>query len=180
MKKVAIAIIGILLALYFAAYGPWRTGGQREKDSAGGLNVAQDGSRQATGAQEAKQSVKGVQQPVKEVKQRFTNAQGAIRHGKGVKHSMAGMRRNMEQRGDNLEVQVIEMQPVEQWTIDVSRPTERVEVISVEVEEPAVEPMYIEDMRGSSDWSLAPRINVAVPAPQECSTPYGWVELIDP
>jgi hypothetical protein len=180
MKKVAIAIIGILLALYFAAYGPWRIGGQKEKDSTGGLNVAQDGSHQATGAQEVKPSVKGIQQPVKEVKQRFTNAQGAKRHGKGVKHSMAGMRRNMEQRGDKLEVQVIETQPVEQWTIDVTRPIERVEVMSVEVVEPSVEPMYIEDMRGSSDWSPAPRINVAVPAPQECSTPYVWVELSDP
>jgi len=180
MKKVAIAIIGILLALYFAAYGPWRTGAQREKDSAGGLNVAQDGNRQATGAQEAKQSVQGIQQPVKEVKQRVTNAQGAFRHGKGVKHSMAVMRRNMEQRGGNLKVQVIETQPVEQWAVYVTRPTERVKVISVKVEEPSVEPMYIEDMSGSSGWSLTPRINVAVPAPQECSTPYVWVEVSDP
>jgi len=179
MKKAAIAIIGILLALYLAVYRPWRIGGQKE-NSNGGLNVAQDGSRQATGAQEVKPPVKGIQQPVKAVKQRFTNAQGAIRHGKGVKRSMAGMRRNMEQRGDKFEVQVIEMQPVEQWTIVVTRPIQRVEVMSVEVEEPSVEPIYIKNMRGSSDWSLTPRINVAVPAPQECSTPYVWVELIDP
>src|SRR5262249_56776231 len=84
MKKIAIAIIGILLALYLAAYGPWRTGGQK-----GGLNVAQDGSQPATGAQNVNQSVKDVQQPVKEGKQRVTGAQGAKRHGKGVTPSVA-------------------------------------------------------------------------------------------
>src|SRR5262245_19261962 len=102
MKKIAITSIGILLALYLAAYGPWRTGGQKEKDSGGGLNVAQDGSRPATGAREVNQSVKDVQQPVKEGKQRVTNAQGAKRHDKGVKHSMAGIRRNVEQWGSDL------------------------------------------------------------------------------
>ena len=182
MKKVAIAIIGILLALYFAAYGPWRTGGQREKDSAGGLNVAQDGSRQATGAQEVKQSVKGVQQPVKEVKQRFTNAQGAKRHGEGVKRSTTGMRRDVERRGADLELQVIETPDVEQLTIDVTRPTEDVEVISIgsegEFEEPSAEHVYVQDVTGSSYWPPAQRIDIAVPAPQECSTPYVWVEQI--
>src|SRR5262245_49148238 len=108
MKKIAITTIAILLALYLAAYGPWRTGGQREKDSAGGLNVAQDGSRPATGGGDVKQSVKDVQQPVKEVKQRVTYAQGAKRHGKGVNPSIAGMRRDVKQRGADLEVRVIE------------------------------------------------------------------------
>jgi len=180
MKKIAIAIIGILLALYLAAYGPWRIGGQKEKDSAGGLNVAQDGSHPATGARDVNQSVKGVQQPVKEDKQRVTNAQGAKRHDKGVKPSMAGIRRNVEQRGADLEVQVIETPDAEQLTIDVRRPTEDVEAVFVEFEEPSVEPTYIEDMGGSSDWTPAHRIDVAVPEPQECSTPYVWVELSDP
>ena len=184
MKKIAIAIIGILLALYLAGYGPWRTGGQREKDSAGGLNVAQDGSRQATGAGDVNQSVKGVQQPVNEVKHQVTNAQGAKRHGKGVKPSMARMRRDVKQRGADLEVQVIETQAVEPLTIYVTRPTERVEAVSIEsgreFEETSVEPLYIEDVKVTSDWAPAQRINVAVPAPQECFTPYVWVEFRDP
>src|SRR5215813_13029000 len=173
MKKIAIAIIGILLALYLAAYGPWRTGGQK-----GGLNVAQDGSQPTTGAQDVNQSVKDVQQPVKEGKQRVTNAQGAKRRDKGVKPSMAGMRRNVEQRAEDLEVQVIETPVVEQLTIDVGRPTEYVEVISTESEgefvEPSVEPVYVEDTYSSSDWNMAHRVDVAVPEPQECSTPYVW------
>jgi hypothetical protein len=179
MKKIAIAIIGILLALYFAAYGPWRSGGQK-----GGSNVAQDGSQSATGAQAVNQSVKDVQQSVKEGKQRVTNAQGAKRHNKGVKPSMAGMRRNVEQRAEDLEVQVIETPVVEQLTIDVGRPTEDVEVISIESEgefvEPSVEPVYVEDIYGSSGWPVANRIDVAVPVAQECSTPYVWVEPSDP
>ena len=179
MKKIGIAIIGILLALYLAAYGPWRTGGQK-----GGLNVAQDGGQPATGAQNVNQSVKDAQQPVKEGKQRVTNAQGAKRRDKGVKPSMAGMRRNVEQRGADTEVQVIETPVVEQVTIDVGRPTEYVEVISIESEgelvEPSVEPVYVEYMGGSSDWTPARRVDVAVPEPQECSTPYVWVEYSDP
>ena len=183
MKKIAITTIGILLALYLAAYGPWRTGGQK-----GGLNVAQDGGHPATGAQDVNQSVKDVQQPVKEGKQRVTNAQGAKRHDKGVKPSMAGMRRNVEQRGADTEVQVIETPVVEQVTIDVGRPTEDVEVISIESEgesdgefvEPSGEPVYVEYMGGSSDWTPARRVDIAVPEPQECSTPYVWVELSDP
>jgi len=181
MKKIALTLIAILVALYLAAYRPWRTGWQKEKDSAGGLNVAQDGSRPATGAPEVNQSVKDVQQPVKEIKRRVTGAQGAKRHGKGVKPSMAGMRRDMKQRGPDLEVKVIETQTVERVTIDVARPTEYIEVISIEsggeFEEPTVEPMYIEDMTGSSDWPTAHRVDIAVPAPQECSTPYVWVEF---
>jgi hypothetical protein len=177
MKKIAFTFIAILLALYLAAYRPWRTGGQGEKDSTGGLNAAQDGSSPATGALDVKQSVKDVQQPVKAGKQRVTGAQGAKRHGKGIKRSMAGMRRDVKQRDADLEVQVIETQAVEQLTIDVTRPTEGVEVIYVEFEEPSGEPRYIEDMRGSSDWPLAHRVNVAVPERQECSTPYVWVEL---
>jgi hypothetical protein len=94
---------------------------------------------------------------------------------------MAGMRRDMKQRGPDLEVKVIETQTVERVTIDVARPTEYIEVISIEsegeFEEPSAEPMRIEDMRGSSDWPTAHRIDVAVPAPQECSTPYVWVEF---
>jgi hypothetical protein len=184
MKKIAIAIIGILLALYLAAYGPWRTGGQKEKDSTGGLNVAQDGSSPGIGARDVNQSVKDVQQPVKEGKQRVTDARGAKRHGKGVKPSMAGMRRNVEQRGADLDVQVIETRDADQLTIDVTRPAEYVEVISIESEgefdEPSVEPVYIEEIKGSSDWPTAHRIDVAVPEPQECSTPYVWVELSDP
>jgi len=177
MRKIAIISIGILLALYFAIYRPWRTGGQGEKDSAGGLNVAQNGSRPATGAGNVKQSVKDVQQRAKEVKQRVRGAQGAKPRAKGVKPSMAGMRRDVEQRGA---VQVIETPYVEQLSIDVTRPTEDVEVISVEsegeFEAPSGEPVYIEDVKVSSDWSLTRRVKVAVPAPQECSTPYGWVE----
>jgi hypothetical protein len=180
MKKIAIIFIGILLALYLAAYGPWRTGGQREKDSAGGLNVAQDGSRPSRGAGDVKQSVKDVQQPAKEVKQQVTDAQGAKRRGKGVKPPMGGMRRNVEQRGADIEVQVIETRDAEHLTIDVSRPTEDVEAVFVEFQEPSVEPIYIEDMGGSSDWTPTHRVNVAVPAPQECSTPYVWVEPSDP
>ena len=184
MKKIAIAIIGILLALYFAAYGPWRTGGQKEKESAGGSNVAQDSSHPATGARDVNQSVKDVQQPVKEGKQRVTNAQGAKRYDKGVKPSMAGMRRNVEQRGADLEVQVIETPVAEQLTIDVGRPTEYVEVISIEsdgeFEELSVEPVYVEYIGGSSDWTPARRVDIAIPEPQECSTPYVWVELSDP
>jgi hypothetical protein len=181
MKKIAIALIVILVALYLAAYRPWRTDGQKEKDSAGGLNVAQDGRRPSTGAPDLKQSVKGVQQPVKEVKQRVTDAQGAKRHGKGFKPSTAGMRRYVKQRGPDLEIQVIETQAVEQPTIEVTRPTEYIEVISIEsegeFEESSGEPMYIKDMEGSSDWPTAHRIDIAVPAPQECSTPYVWVEF---
>ena len=173
MKKIAIAIIGILLALYLAAYGPWRTGGQKEKDSAGGLNVAQDSRRPATGAQD-------VQPRVKEGKQRVTDAQGAKRHNKGVQRSTAGMRRSVERRGADLEVQVIETPVAEQLTIDVWRPTEDVEGVFVEFEEPSVEPVYIEYTKGSSGWPMAHRIDVAVPEPQECSTPYVWVELSDP
>jgi hypothetical protein len=179
MKKIAIIFIGILLALYLAAYGPWRTGGQK-----GGSNVAQEGSQPATGAQALNQSVKDVQQPVKEGKQRVTGAQGAKSHGKGVKPSMAGIRRNVEQRGEDLGVQVIETPVAEQLTIDVRRPTEDVEVISIEsegeFEAPSVQPVYIEYINGSSGWPMAQRIDVAVPEPQECSTPYAWVELSDP
>jgi hypothetical protein len=179
MKKIAIAIIGILLALYLAAYRPWRIGGQK-----GGSNVAQDGGQPATGAQAVNQSVKDTQQPVKVGKQRVTGAQGAKPHGKGVKPSMAGMRRYVKQRAEDLEVQVIETPVVEQLTIDVGRPTEDVEVISIESEGefvgPSVEPVYIEYTNGSYVWPVAHRIDVTVPEPQECSTPYAWVELSDP
>jgi hypothetical protein len=179
MKKIAIAIIGILVALYLAAYGPWRTGGQK-----GGSNVTQDGSQPATGAQAVNQSVKDTQQPVKEGERRVTGAQGAKLHGKGVKSSMAGRRRNVEQRAEDLEVQVIETPVVEQLTIDVGRPTEDVEVISIEsegeFEEPSGEPVYIQYINGSSVWPKAHRIDVTVPEPQECSTPYVWVDYSDP
>jgi hypothetical protein len=181
MKKIAIATIGILVALYLAAYRPWRTGGQGEKDSAGGLNVAQDGSRPATGAPEVKQSVKDVQQPVKEINRRVTGAQGAKRHGKGVRASTAGLRRDAQQRVAGLEVQVIETPSVERLTVDITRPTEYIEVITIEsegeFEAPSVEPVYIEDVKVSSDWLPARRINVAVPEPLECFTPYVWVEV---
>ncbi|HEV2665537.1 MAG TPA: hypothetical protein VG324_11530 [Blastocatellia bacterium] len=181
MKKIAIAIIGILVALYLAAYRPWRTGEQGEKDSAGGLNVAQDSSRPATGAPDVNQSVKEVQQPAKEIKQRVTDAQGAKRHVAGVKPSMAGMRRDLKLRDADLELRVIETQDVEQLTIDVTRPTKNVKVISIEsegeFEAPSSEPVYIEDVKVTSDWPTAHRINIAVPAPQECLTPYVWVEI---
>ena len=179
MKKIAIAIIGILVALYLAAYGPWRTGGQK-----GGSNVAQDANQPATGAQAVNQSVKDTQQPVKVYKQRVTGARSAKPHGKGVKASMAGMRRKVKQRAEGLGVQVIETPVVEQLTIDVGRPTEDVEVISIESEgefvEPSAEPVYIEYTNGSNVWPVAHRIDVAVPEPQECPTPYVWVELSDP
>src|SRR5262245_12196312 len=103
MKKIALTLIAILVALYLAAYRPWRTGWQEEKGSTGGLNAAQDGSHPATGAPGVDHSVKDVQQPVKEVKQRVTDAQGAKRHGKGVKASTAGIRRDVKQRGPDLE-----------------------------------------------------------------------------
>jgi hypothetical protein len=177
MKKIAIAIIGILIALYLAAYRPWRTGGQGEKDSASGLNAVQDSSRQATGARDVKQSVKDVQQPVKGIKQQVTGAQGAKRPGKAVKRSTVGMRRDVNQRDADLEVRVIETRDVEQLTVDVARPTEDVEVIFVEFEETSVEPRYIEDVKGSSDWPPAHKINIAVPERQECFTPYVWVEI---
>jgi hypothetical protein len=177
MKKIALTLIAILVALYLAAYRPWRTGGQEEKDSTGGLNVAQDGSRPATGAPVVNQSVKDVQQSVKEVKQQVTDARGAKRHGKGAKPSMAGMRRDVKQRAPELEVQVIETHVVEQPTIEVMRPTEYIEVISIEPEGAPGAPMYIEDITGSGDWPTASRIDIAVPAPQECSTPYVWVEF---
>jgi len=177
MKKIALTLIAILIALYLTAYRPWRTGLQEEKDSTGGLNAAQDGRRPATGAPDVNQSVKDVQQPVNEVKQRVTDAKGAKRHGKGVKPSTARMRRDVKQRGPDLEVQVIETQAVERLTIDVARPTEYIEVISIESEGAPGAPMYIEDMTGSSDWPTAHRIDIAVPAPQECSTPYVWVEF---
>src|SRR5262249_46501197 len=180
MKKIAFTLIAILLALYLAAYRPWRTGGQGEKDSTGGSNVAQDSSRPATGARDVNQSVKDVQQPVKEGKQRVTDAHGAKWHGKGVKTSMAGMRRDGKKRNADLEVRVIETRDAEQLTIYVRRPTEDVEAGFVEFEEPSVEPVYIEDRNGSSGWPMAHRIDVAVPAPQECSTPYVWVEFSDP
>jgi hypothetical protein len=97
---------------------------------------------------------------------------------------MAGMRRYVKQRAEDLEVQVIVTPVVEQVTIDVGRPTEDVEVISIESEGefvgPSVEPVYIEYTNGSNVWSVAHRIDVAVPEPQECSTPYAWVELSDP
>jgi hypothetical protein len=93
---------------------------------------------------------------------------------------MAGMRRNVEQRGADVEVQVIETQAVEPVIIDVTPPTEDVEVVTVEYEQPSVAPTYVEDMGGSSYWPRAQRINVAVPEPQECYTPYVWVELSDP
>jgi hypothetical protein len=181
MKKIAIATIGILVALYLAAYRPWRTGGQAEKDSAGGLNVAQDSSRRATGAPGINQSVIDVQQPVNEIKQRVSGAQRAKRHRKGVKASTAGMRRDAQQRVADIEVRVIETQGVEQMIIDVTRPTEDVEVITIEFEgefeAPSVEPVYVEDMKVSSDWPPAHRVKIAVPAPLECLTPYVWVEV---
>jgi hypothetical protein len=181
MKKIALTLIAILVALYLAAYRPWRTGRQEEKDSAGGLNVAQDGRRPATGAPDLNQSVKDVQQPIKEVKRWVADAQGAKWHGKGVKPSMAGMRRDVKQRSPDLELQVIETQAVEQLTIEVTRPTEYIEVISIEsegeFEKSSGEPRHIEDMTGSSDWPTAHRIDIAVPAPQKCSTPYVWVEF---
>jgi hypothetical protein len=182
MRKIAIAVIGILIALYLAAYRPWRTG--RQGESAGGLNVAQDSSQPASGASGVNQPVKNVQQPVKEVKQRVTNARGAKRHDKGVKRSTAGMRREVRQRGADIEVQVIETQAVEPLTIYVTRPTERVEVVFIESEaefvETSAEPMYVEDVKVTSDWTPAHRIDVTVPAPQECFTPYVWVEVSDP
>ena len=177
MKKIALTLIAILVALYLAAYRPWRTGGQKEKDSTGGLNVAQDDSRPATGAPGVNQSVKDVQQSVKEVKKQVTDARGAKRHGKGAKPSMAGLRRDVKQRGPELEVQVIETQIVEQPTIEVMRPAEYIEVISIESEGAPGTSMYIEDITGSGDWPTASRIDIAVPAPQECSTPYVWVEF---
>ena len=35
-------------------------------------------------------------------------------------------------------------------------------------------------INGSIGWPVAHRIDVAVPEPQECSTPYVWFELSDP
>jgi type II secretory pathway pseudopilin PulG len=117
MRTIAIAIIGILIVLFLVAYGPWRTGWQRAKDSTGGLNVAQDSNRPATAAGGAEQSVKDVQQStkvkevqqsVKEGKQRVTDTQGVKRHGKGSKRSMTGMRQGVKQKGAERELWVVE------------------------------------------------------------------------
>ena len=205
MKKIAITLIGILIALYLAAYRPWRTGGQGEKKSAGGLNVAQDTSRPATGAQDSNQSVKNVQRPVKEVKHRATNVQGAKRHGKGAKRSMTGGRQDVKQQGADLELQVIETRAdygangcvplrcedrklrvvetrdVERLTIDLMRPTEDTDAVYVEVQALSVEPTDVEYVEYSSDWAPAREIYLAAPERQECPTPYEvWVELSDP
>src|SRR5262245_42812825 len=120
LKGITIGVIGTLLALYLAVYTPWRTGGrQGEKDSAGGLNVAQDGNSPATGSRDVKQSDRDVRRPAKELKQRVTDTQGAKRHDKNVKRSTAEMRQDMKQHGEDLELQAIETQDDEQLIIDV-------------------------------------------------------------
>ena len=205
MKRIMItiiAIIAILLALYLAAYGPWRTGGRQvEKDSAGGLNVAQDNNHPVTDTKDVKQPVKDVQQPVNEVKQRVTNAHGAKRHGKGAKRSMTGGRHVKQQGADpkhqvietradygasgciplrceDLKLQVIEAPEVKRLTITVMQPTEDIEAVSVKIKRLSVEPMDMEDIKDSSDWSPAREINLAFPERQKCPTPYKvWIGL---
>jgi hypothetical protein len=205
MKKMAIILIGILVALYLAAYRPWRQGGQGEKKSAGGLNVAQDSTRPATGAQDSNQPVKGVQRPVKEVEHRATSVQGAKRHGKGAKRSMTGGRQDVKQQDADLELQVIETRAdygangcvplrcegrklrvvetrdVERLTVDVMRPAVGADAVYVEVQAPSVEPTDVEYVEYSSDWAPAREIYLAAPERQECPTPYEvWVEFSDP
>src|SRR5262245_6498937 len=109
MKGITITSVAILLALYLSACSPSGTVGERgERNSAGGLNVAQDNNSPVTGANDVKQPVKDVQQPVKkEVKQRVTGAQGAKRNDKGAKRSMTGGR-HVKQQGEDLKYQVIE------------------------------------------------------------------------
>jgi hypothetical protein len=198
MRTIAITLIAILIALYLVIYRPWRTSGQGEKDSAGGLNVAQDNNRPVTGANDVRQPAKEVQQPIKkEVKQRATDAQGAKRHGKGARRSMTGRRQEVRQKGSDFELRVVkkrvaygasdcatlrcearELQvvgtpSVEQVTIDVKRPTEGVKAVYVEVEEPSVEPRDVEYVEVPSVWAPAREIYVAAPERQECPTPYG-------
>jgi len=75
-------------------------------------------------------------------------------------------------RCDDLEPQVIERPEVEHLTITVMQPTEDIESVSVKVERLSVEPMDVEDMKDSSDWSPAREINLAAPERQKCPTPY--------
>jgi hypothetical protein len=197
MRKIAITLIGILIALYLVVYRPWRTGGQGEKDSAGGLNVAQDNNPPVTGANNVKQPAKDVQQPVKkEVKQRVTSAQGAKRHRKDASRSMTGRRQAVKQQGsdselrvvetlvdygadgcaplrcEGRELQVIETPGAEQVIIDARRPTGGVKAVFVEVQKQSAEPMDVEYVEGSRGWTPAREIFLAVPERQDCETPY--------
>jgi hypothetical protein len=196
MKGITITSIATLCALYLAPYDPSRTGGQGEKDSAGGLNAAQGYNRLATDARDVKQSVKNVRQHVIKVKQRITDTRVAKRHGKGAKRSMTYVRQDVKQqvadrefqvietrvdygadgcatsRCEGRELRVVETPGAEQLTIDVMRPTKDIKAVSVEFEELSVEPMDVEYVRGSSVWAPARGIYLAVPERQECPTPY--------
>jgi len=83
MKGITITSVAILLALYLSACSPSGTVGERgERNSAGGLNVAQDNNRPVTGANDVKQPVKDVQQPVK--KKRSNSGSQAPRARNGM------------------------------------------------------------------------------------------------
>ncbi|HEU0185034.1 MAG TPA: hypothetical protein VFS27_06940 [Blastocatellia bacterium] len=201
MRTIAIALIGILIALFLVVYRPWRTNGHV-------LNVPQDNNRPVTGASDVNQPAKDVQQPVKkEVKQRVTDAQGAKRHGKGARRSMTGWRQDVKRGGSDFKLRVVkkrvdyganvcaqlrcegrefqvvetpaaEQVTAEQVTIDVRRPTGGVKAVSVEVQEQTVAPMDVEYVEGSSVWAPAREIYLAAPERQECPTPQAvWVEL---
>jgi hypothetical protein len=184
LKGITIGVVGTLLVLYLAVYTPWRTGGrQGEKDSAGGLNVAQDANSPATSAPDVKQPARDVKQPARnvrqpadEVKQRGTSTQGAKWHAKNVKSSTAKMRQDMKWQGEDVELQDIETQDGEQLIIDVRQPAEDVDAVYTEYEEEFEEsfegPVDTEYMKDSSDWPTAARIYIAVPESQQCPTPY--------
>lgn len=198
MKKITIIVFAILLALYLAAYRPWRTGSrQAEKDLAGGVNVAQDNNRPATGANDVKQPAKDVQQPVtKEARQSVTDEQGAKRHGKGDRRSMTGKRKEVKRHGARLEHQAVESRAdygasgcvplrcedlglqvtgapkVKHLIIDVIQPTEGIEAGSVKVEGLSIEPLAVVYVKGSNDWPAAREMNPAAPESQGCPTAY--------
>jgi hypothetical protein len=200
MKGITITTVTSLLALCLGVYGPWRTGGQVEKYSAGGLNAAQDVNRLAADARDVKQPVKYVQQSVKEVKQRVTYARGAKLHDKSVRSSTAGLRQDVKRQGADVELRVVETRvdydangcvtsrcggrelrvvetpDVERLTVDVMRPAEDVEVVSeevfVEVEEFSARPTAVEYVRDARPWPPARATYLAVPERQECPTPH--------
>jgi hypothetical protein len=196
MNGITITSVATLLALCLTVYDPWGTGGQGEKDSAGGLNAAQAYNRLATDARDVKQSIRDVRRPTREVKQRVTVARSARRHRESARRSMTSMRQDMNQQSADFELRVVETRvdygangcvpsrcedrelrvvetPVaEQVIIDVRRPTEGAKAVYVEVQEQSVEPVDVEYVRYSGAWAQARKVYLAAPERQECPTPY--------
>jgi hypothetical protein len=177
LRGIAIAIIAILLALFLAAYRPWRSGANREETgSTGAVNPPQNNT--ATGAQNVtqpqpvpnvNQSVNDLRQATNEARQAAREARqaanearkGARQHGaynrsamrpaKSAKRSTAKMRQAVEWETEDCECEEVETQGVEQMVIwPTTRPT-------------------------------TTRINITVPVSQECPTPYYevWAECCD-